>query len=65
LSQNFDGEVINADALQVYKGLDIITNKATEEERQSIPHHLFDFIEPTKEYSVTEFVENAIQKVIK
>jgi len=44
--------------------LDIITNKATEEERQSVPHHLFNFLEPTKEYSVTEFVEDAIQKVI-
>jgi tRNA dimethylallyltransferase len=63
LSQKFNGEVINADALQVYKGLDIITNKATEEERQSVPHHLFNFLEPTKEYSVTEFVEDAIQKI--
>ncbi|ORX78215.1 tRNA isopentenyltransferase [Anaeromyces robustus] len=63
LSKKYNGEVINADALQVYKGLDIITNKATEEERQNIPHHLFNFIEPTEEYSVTEFVEDAIKKI--
>ncbi|ORX59109.1 tRNA isopentenyltransferase [Piromyces finnis] len=63
LCQKFNGEIINADALQVYQGLDIITNKATEEERQSIPHHIFNFLEPSKEYSVTEFVEDAIHKI--
>ena len=40
------GEVINHDSMQCYRGLDVITNKATAEERQGVPHHLMDFLEP-------------------
>ncbi len=44
LATRFNGEVINADAMQMYKGLPIITNKISAEERRGIPHHLFDRI---------------------
>ncbi len=44
LAKRFDGEIINGDAMQMYDGLPIITNKVTIEEQQGIPHHLLGFI---------------------
>ncbi|KAH7393396.1 mitochondrial putative tRNA dimethylallyltransferase [Cadophora sp. MPI-SDFR-AT-0126] len=44
LAKRFNGEVINGDAMQMYDGLPIITNKMTREEQQGIPHHLLGFI---------------------
>ena len=42
LAKKYHGEIINADAVQVYIGLDIGSAKVTEEEKECIPHHLFD-----------------------
>ena len=42
LAKKLDGEIINADSLQVYKELNIGTAKITEEEKEGVPHHLFD-----------------------
>ncbi|CAG8813805.1 11357_t:CDS:2, partial [Gigaspora rosea] len=61
LAKALHGEVINGDSMQVYKGLDIITNKMPMEEREGIPHHLMDFLEPHQEYRVTEFTEDTIK----
>ncbi|KAK1995906.1 tRNA isopentenyltransferase [Colletotrichum falcatum] len=44
LATRFNGEIINADAMQMYKGLPIITNKITPQERRGVPHHLLDHI---------------------
>ncbi|KAK0116244.1 hypothetical protein ONS95_013269 [Cadophora gregata] len=44
LAKRFDGEIINGDAMQMYDGLPIITNKMTLEEQQGIPHHLLGFV---------------------
>jgi len=44
LATRFNGEIINGDAMQMYGGLPIITNKITVEEQQGIPHHLLGFI---------------------
>ncbi|KAF9874884.1 hypothetical protein CkaCkLH20_07578 [Colletotrichum karsti] len=44
LATRFKGEIINGDAMQMYKGLPIITNKITTEERRGVPHHLLDHI---------------------
>lgn len=57
------GEVVNADSMQVYRGLDIITNKATTEEMQGVPHHLMGFLDPGDDYRVDRFRKDAIQKV--
>ncbi|KAJ3237532.1 hypothetical protein HDU81_009346 [Chytriomyces hyalinus] len=54
------GEVINADSMQVYKGMDVITNKVTPEERSRVPHHLLDFVDPMSEYSVLQFERDAL-----
>ena len=52
-------ELINADSMQVYRGMDIGTAKASETERIRIPHHLLDVVEPSEEFSVAEFVRLA------
>ena len=64
LAKLVDGEVINGDALQVYKGLDIGTAKITEEEMDGIPHHMFDLKEPTETFSVAEY-QTEVRKWIK
>lgn len=56
-------KVINADAMQVYKGLDIITNKLPESEREGIPHLLMGFKHPSEQYMVGEWVQDAIKLV--
>lgn len=55
LAKLVDGEVINGDSTQVYKGLDIGTAKITEEEMDGIPHHMFDIKEPTDTFSVAQY----------
>jgi tRNA dimethylallyltransferase len=50
-----DGEIVNADALQVYRGLDIGTAKPGPEERRAIPHHLLDVVEPGERFSAGDF----------
>ncbi|KAJ2102487.1 tRNA dimethylallyltransferase, mitochondrial, partial [Coemansia sp. S142-1] len=63
LARALNGEVINADALQVYKGYDIITNKVSSEEMLGVPHHLLGFVEPSREYTVQEFEQDALRKI--
>ena len=57
LAKAFDGEVISADSMQIYKHMDIATAKPTAEEKQGIPHHLMDFLEPSEAFSVARFCE--------
>ena len=56
-------KVINADAMQVYKGLDIITNKVPESEQHGVPHLLMDFKQPGEQYVVGEWVQDTIRLV--
>jgi tRNA dimethylallyltransferase len=55
LAKRFNGEIINADARQIYHGFVIGTGQPTEAEQQGIPHHLFGFLAPDRVYSVTEW----------
>ncbi len=55
LAKEMDAYVINCDAVQVYKGLDIGSAKVTEEEKQGIKHFLFDIKTPNEEYSVKDY----------
>ncbi|MBQ5563566.1 MAG: tRNA (adenosine(37)-N6)-dimethylallyltransferase MiaA, partial [Clostridia bacterium] len=59
IAQEYNGEIISADSMQIYKGMDIATAKATEEEKCGIPHYLMDFLSPTELFSVSEYVEMA------
>ena len=55
LAKALNGEIISADSLLVYKGLDIGTAKPSQEERCGIPHHLIDVVEPTQAFSVSDY----------
>lgn len=57
------GEIVNADALQVYRGLDVGTAKPTPEERRRVPHHLIDVLDPDQPWSAGEFARNALAAV--
>ncbi|PVF94839.1 tRNA isopentenyltransferase [Serendipita vermifera] len=59
IARHCNGEVINADAMQVYRGLDIITNKVTKEEMKGVPHHLMGYLDPSRETFVAEWVNLA------
>ena len=59
LAKYYGGEVISADSMQIYQGMDIATAKPTEEEKEGVPHHLMDFLPVTETYSVARFVEDA------
>ncbi|MGO4236860.1 tRNA (adenosine(37)-N6)-dimethylallyltransferase MiaA [Pseudarthrobacter sp. YAF2] len=59
LALELDGEVINADAMQFYRGMDIGTAKISVAERRGIPHHLLDIMDVTQEASVSDFQEQA------
>ena len=59
LALELDGEVINADAMQFYRGMDIGTAKITPAERKGVPHHLLDTLDVTQEASVSDFQQQA------
>ena len=61
IASRFNGEIINGDAMQLYHGLPIITNKMLENERKGIPHHLLGCIGLEEEtWAVGKFVEKAL-----
>ncbi len=60
LAQVLNGEVVSADSMQVYRGMDIGTAKPTKEEMQGVPHHMLDVADPGENYSVSRYVTDAI-----
>lgn len=63
LAQQFNGEIISGDSMQVYRGMDIGTAKAEPAELALVPHHLIDIKNPDEEYSVAMFQESATQLI--
>lgn len=61
ICRRFGGEVVSADSMQIYKGMDIATAKPTEEEKQNIPHHMMDFLDNTEDYSVALYQQAAAE----
>ncbi len=59
IAKLFNGEIVSADSMQIYKQLNINTAKATSSEQSEVRHHLIDVVEPDEEFSVTDFVEKA------
>uniref|UniRef100_A0A0N4X400 tRNA dimethylallyltransferase n=1 Tax=Haemonchus placei TaxID=6290 RepID=A0A0N4X400_HAEPC len=56
IAKKYNGEIISADSMQIYKGLDIATNKITKEEAAGIPHHLMSFVDAaTARYNIHQF----------
>lgn len=63
LAKEFNGEIISADSMQVYKGMSVATAAADENERQGIEHHLLEFLQPEESFSVADFVRLANEKI--
>lgn len=63
LAKKFKGEIISADSRQVYRTLDIGTEKITKEEMSDIPHHLIDWRDPEESYTAFDFAKDADKKI--
>ncbi len=59
LAKDFNAEVVSADSMQIYKGMDIATAKPTEEEMQDIAHHLIGFVDISQKFSVAQYLSCA------
>jgi tRNA dimethylallyltransferase len=65
LSKKFNGEIINADSRQVYKGMDIGTAKPTKKEMKGIPHYLLDVASPKRKFTVAQYRKLALRAIEK
>lgn len=63
LAKLYGGEVISADSMQIYKGMDIASAKPSEEEKEGIPHHLMDFLDMDVPFSAADYVKLAKEKI--
>jgi len=63
LAKKYNGEIISADSMQIYKDMDIATAKPTIDEMQGIPHHLISFLDSDKPFSVADYINLANQKI--
>ncbi|KAF4368262.1 hypothetical protein CsatB_005646 [Cannabis sativa] len=57
LATLFPAEIINSDKMQIYEGLDIATNKITEEEQRGVPHHLLGVVKPNADFTAQDFCD--------
>lgn len=64
LAEKYNGEIVSADSMQIYRGMDIATAKPTAEEMRGIKHHLIDYIPTDKDYSVADYVEQAHKAIL-
>ena len=67
LAQELGGEIISADSMQVYRGMDIGSAKVTPEEMQGVPHHLINILDPEEDFNVVRFqslAKEAAQEII-
>ncbi|KAJ9543672.1 hypothetical protein OSB04_023379 [Centaurea solstitialis] len=63
IATRYSGEIINSDKMQVYKGLDIVTNKITEPEKRGVPHHLLGEIDPETDFTTQDFRHHALSAI--
>lgn len=59
IALKYGGEVVSADSMQIYKGMDIGTAKPAREEMRGVPHHMIDMVDPKTTYSVAQYVKDA------
>ena len=64
LAERFDGEIVNADSMQVYVGLNIGTAKPSAESMQRFPHHLFDIVTPDQEFTAADYSRHGRQVIL-
>jgi tRNA dimethylallyltransferase len=60
LADHFNGEIVNADSMQVYIGMDVGTAKPSSEERRGIPHHLLDVVRPDQDFNAAIYRSFAV-----
>ena len=63
LAKHVDGEVINFDSVQLYRGIMVATAKPSDEDMQEIPHHLIDYVDPNSNYSAADWAADAKAKI--
>ena len=63
LANEFNGEIISADSVQIFKEFDIGSAKVTKEEMQNIVHYGIDIVSPSQEFSASDFVEYTKEKI--
>ncbi|MBN2260899.1 MAG: tRNA (adenosine(37)-N6)-dimethylallyltransferase MiaA [Clostridiales bacterium] len=63
IAKRLNGEIINLDSVQIYKYLDIGSAKPSKEEREQIPHHLIDCVDPFTDFSVSDYKKMANEKI--
>ncbi|CAH9115225.1 unnamed protein product [Cuscuta epithymum] len=63
LATRLSGEIVNSDKVQVYRGLDVLTNKVTDEERCDVPHHLLGVVDPEKNFTAKNYCTAATQAI--
>ena len=61
LAQTLDAEIISMDSMAIYRFMDIGTAKPSQAEQAEVPHHLIDIIDPSEEFSVSDYVQTAKQ----
>jgi tRNA dimethylallyltransferase len=64
LALRFEGEIINGDSIQVYRGFDIGTDKPAPEDRRRVPHHLIDTVDPRVQFTAADFVKEALRTAV-
>lgn len=63
LAEEFNGEIINCDSMQVYKGFDIGTDKISPDQKKNIPHHLLDIADASTQFTAADFVKHALEAI--
>ena len=63
LAEKFNGEIVSADSIQIYRRLNIGTGKITEAEARGIPHRMIDILDPDKRYSVGQYLIDASREI--
>lgn len=64
MAQHFDGEIVGADSMQLYRHMDIATAKPTAQEQAAIPHHLIDVVNPDEEFDAVRYADMAHRIVL-
>lgn len=63
VAKELDGEIVSADSMQLYRGMDIGTAKVREEEKQGVPHYMIDVCDPDVPYSVADYQKSAFRYI--
>ena len=63
LALAFEGEIINCDSVQIYRGIEIATAKPSLQERRGVPHHLIDYVDPNINYTAADWARDAAEKI--